>query len=152
MNCDECDHLLKTKLDEKFKKIHKCHHQKYLNTKPINRNNCLDQKCTLIIEKDNDNIEICIAYIIYSKVGRNEETESVRKTNLNDKPTPEKSTNYYEIQRNFEESENDHIEKNQLIVKSGLIRKIRLISKFMTSQPGQQTIAAHILPNISRSE
>ena len=30
-----------------------------------------------------------------------------------------------------------------------LIRKIRLISKFMTSQPGWQTIAIHILPNIS---
>ena len=31
-------------------------------------------------------------------------------------------------------------------------RKIRLNSKFMTSQPGKQTIAIHILPNISRSE
>ena len=30
-----------------------------------------------------------------------------------------------------------------------LIRKIRLNSKFMTSQPGLQTIAIHILPNIS---
>ena len=28
----------------------------------------------------------------------------------------------------------------------------RLISKSMTSQPGQQTIAIHILPNISRSK
>ena len=36
--------------------------------------------------------------------------------------------------------------------KNGLIRKIRLISKFMTSQPGQQTIAINILPNISRSK
>ena len=34
--------------------------------------------------------------------------------------------------------------------KNGLIRKIRLISKFMTSQPGQQTIIIHILLNISR--
>ena len=33
-----------------------------------------------------------------------------------------------------------------------LIRKIRLISKFMTSQPGKQTIAIHIYPNISRSK
>ena len=33
--------------------------------------------------------------------------------------------------------------------KNGLIRKIRLTSKFITSQPGQQTIAIHILPNIS---
>ena len=36
--------------------------------------------------------------------------------------------------------------------KNGLIRKIRLISKFMTSQPGCQTIAIHILPNILRSK
>ena len=35
---------------------------------------------------------------------------------------------------------------------NGLIRKIRLPSKFMTSQPGLQTIAIHILPNISRSK
>ena len=33
--------------------------------------------------------------------------------------------------------------------KDGLISKI---SKFMTSQPGQQTIAIHILPNVSRSK
>ena len=35
---------------------------------------------------------------------------------------------------------------------NGLIRKIRLISKFMTSQPGYQTSTIHILPNISRSK
>ena len=29
-------------------------------------------------------------------------------------------------------------------VENGLIRKIRLISKFMTSQPGKETIAIHI--------
>ena len=34
--------------------------------------------------------------------------------------------------------------------KNGLIRKIRLISKYMRSQPGKQTIAIHILPNISK--
>ena len=34
--------------------------------------------------------------------------------------------------------------------KNGLIRKVKLISKFMTSQPGKQTIAIHTLPNISR--
>ena len=34
--------------------------------------------------------------------------------------------------------------------KNGLIRKIRLISKFMTSEPGLQTIAIHILPMISQ--
>ena len=33
-------------------------------------------------------------------------------------------------------------------VKNGLIRKIRLISKLMTSQPGKQTIAISISPNI----
>ena len=39
-----------------------------------------------------------------------------------------------------------------VMYKSGLIRKIRFISKFMTSQSGQQSIAIHILPNISRSK
>ena len=34
--------------------------------------------------------------------------------------------------------------------KNGLIRKIRLVSKFMALQPGEQTIAKHILSNISR--
>ena len=34
--------------------------------------------------------------------------------------------------------------------KNGLDRKIKLISKFMTSQPGKQTIAIHIMSNISR--
>ena len=36
--------------------------------------------------------------------------------------------------------------------KNGLIRVIRLTSKFIMSQPGLQTIAIHILPNISRSK
>ena len=36
--------------------------------------------------------------------------------------------------------------------KNGLIRKIRSISKFMTSQPGKQTIAIRILPSISRNK
>ena len=36
--------------------------------------------------------------------------------------------------------------------KNDFIRKIRLISKFMTSQPGKQIFAIHILPNISRSK
>ena len=35
--------------------------------------------------------------------------------------------------------------------KNDLIRKFRLTSKFMTSQPGLQTTAIHILPNISHS-
>ena len=33
-----------------------------------------------------------------------------------------------------------------------MIRKIRLILKFITSQPGLQTIAIHVLLNISRSK
>ena len=37
------------------------------------------------------------------------------------------------------------------MLKNGLIRKIRVISKFIILQPGKQTIAIHILPNISRS-
>ena len=37
-------------------------------------------------------------------------------------------------------------------IKNGLIRKIRLTSKFMMSQPGLQTIAIHILPKISQSK
>ena len=36
--------------------------------------------------------------------------------------------------------------------KNGLIRKIRLISKFMTSQLSKLATAIHILPNISRSK
>ena len=39
-----------------------------------------------------------------------------------------------------------------VIYKNGLISKIRLILKFMTSQPGYQTIAIRILPNIPRSK
>ena len=38
------------------------------------------------------------------------------------------------------------------INKNSLIRKIRLISKFVTSQPGQQMITIHALLNISRSK
>ena len=36
--------------------------------------------------------------------------------------------------------------------KNGSIRKIRLISKVMTSQPGYQTITMYVLLNISRSK
>ena len=36
--------------------------------------------------------------------------------------------------------------------KNGLIRKIMLTAKVMTSQPGKQTIEIHILTNISRSK
>ena len=38
------------------------------------------------------------------------------------------------------------------LVKNSLIRKIRLISKSVASQPAQQTISIHIIPNISRSK
>ena len=47
---------------------------------------------------------------------------------------------------------NCQIADNLVMQKTGLIRKIRLISKFMTSQLVKQTIAMHILPNISRSK
>ena len=36
--------------------------------------------------------------------------------------------------------------------KNGLIRKIKLISRFMTLQPGKQTTAMHLLPDIPRSK
>ena len=36
--------------------------------------------------------------------------------------------------------------------KDGLIRKIVLVSKFMTLQPGLQTISINILPHISQSK
>ena len=36
--------------------------------------------------------------------------------------------------------------------KNSLIRKVRLTSKFMTSQPSLQTIVIHTLPNISESK
>ena len=39
-----------------------------------------------------------------------------------------------------------------IMQKNDLIRKIRLISKFTTSQPGKQTIAIHILHHIPRSK
>ena len=36
--------------------------------------------------------------------------------------------------------------------KNGMIRKMRLISKFMTSQSGRQTIAIPVLSDIIRSK
>ena len=39
-----------------------------------------------------------------------------------------------------------------VIQKDGFIRKVRLISKFMTSHTGQQIITINILPNILRSK
>ena len=115
MKCDKGHDLLKTKLDEQF------HRQKYVNTKPIinniNKSNYLEQKCKLIIEKDHDNIETLIEYKIDSKVARNEQTESVEKTNSLEKSPPEKSTNFHEIQRNFQDSENDNNEESQLLQK-----------------------------------
>ena len=37
-------------------------------------------------------------------------------------------------------------------LKNDLIGKIKLISKFMASQPGKLTIAIHIFPKISKSK
>ena len=39
-----------------------------------------------------------------------------------------------------------------IMLKNNLIRKIRLISSFMTPQPGKQTFVIHILSNISKSK
>ena len=39
-----------------------------------------------------------------------------------------------------------------VMYKNGLIRKLRLISKFITSQNGQQIRAIHTFPNILRSK
>ena len=39
-----------------------------------------------------------------------------------------------------------------VMYQNDLIKKIRLISNFMASQPGKQTIVKHILTNISRSK
>ena len=36
--------------------------------------------------------------------------------------------------------------------KNDLIRKIRLLLKFITSRPGYKTVTIHILPNIARSK
>ena len=36
--------------------------------------------------------------------------------------------------------------------KNGLIRNVRLTEKFITSQPRSQTIATHILTNISQNK
>ena len=38
------------------------------------------------------------------------------------------------------------------LVAKRLVRKIKSISKFMTSQPGKQTIVIHVLPNILRNK
>ena len=39
-----------------------------------------------------------------------------------------------------------------VLQQNGLIRKIRLTSKFMTSQPGKQTIVIYVLKNILRNK
>ena len=39
-----------------------------------------------------------------------------------------------------------------VIYQNGLIKKMRLISKFLTSQLDKQTIVIHIFPNISKSK
>ena len=120
-NCDEGDDQLKKELDEQLKKIPKCHHQKYLNTKPITNNiiksNCLQQKRELIMEKNNDNIETCTEHKIDSKITSNEETESVEKTLSREKPPPEKSADFLKLQRNSQDIGNDNNEESQLVIK-----------------------------------
>ena len=82
-NCAEEDYLLKTNLDGQSKEIRKCHHQKYLNTKTIinniNKSSCLEQKCELIIEKNNDNIETYIESKIDSEVAENKKKNLLEK-------------------------------------------------------------------------
>ena len=63
-----------------------------------------------------------------------------------------KSDFYFTLQKLFSFSRYLNFCLDFLVTyKNGLIRKLRLISKFMTSQPGKQTIAIHVLHNISRS-
>ena len=38
------------------------------------------------------------------------------------------------------------------MLKNGLIKKIRLISKFLKQQTGKHTIVIHTLPNISKNK
>ena len=71
----------------------------------------------IICGKNNGNIETCTEYKIYSKIARNEETESNGKTNSRKKPPPEKTGNFHEIQGNFCDSENNNNEESELIVK-----------------------------------
>ena len=108
-------------MDEQLKEIRKCHHPNYLNTKTIinniDKSSCVEEKCELIIEKNNDNIETCIESEIDSKVTRNEGTESVGKTISCERPSPEKSTNFQEVRRNFHDSKNDNNEESLLLVK-----------------------------------
>ena len=63
-------------------------------------------------------MKTCIESIADSKFLRNQDTETVGKTTPSrEKPPPEKSTNFHEIQRNFHDSETDNNEENQLHVK-----------------------------------
>ena len=41
--------------------------------------------------------------------------------------------------------------KNFYLVENGLIRKLKLISRFWMSKPGKETTTLNIFPNISRS-
>ena len=62
-------------------------------------------------------LKLAIEDKIDSKVVRNEETESAGKRNSREKPPPEKSTNFHEVQRYFHDNDNDNKEENRLIVK-----------------------------------
>ena len=72
-------------------------------------------------KKNNDNIETCIESKIASKDARNEAPESVGKAISHEKPSPEKSTIFHEIQRNVHDSENDNNKENRLLLKNNNI-------------------------------
>ena len=113
-NCNEGDDLLK--LDEPLKEICKCHHQKYFNTKPIinyiNRSNCLEQKCGLIMEKIVTILKLALNIKPIVKSQETRKQNMLEKTNSCEKPPPEKSTNFHKIQRNFHDTKNHNNEEN----------------------------------------
>ena len=108
------------KLDEQLKEIRKCHHQKYLNTKPIinniNKNSCLEQKCELVKEKIMTILKLSLNIKSIVKSQEMKKQNMFGETNSREKSPPEKSTIFDEIQRNFHDGENDNNEENQLIV------------------------------------
>ena len=67
-------------------------------------------------------METCIESKTDSKVARNQEAESVVKTILREKSPPEKSTNFHEIQRNFNDSEN--VKKVDYLLKIPILKII----------------------------
>ena len=73
---------------------------------------------------------------------------------------PKKNCVFYLIEKCFLNLKSSFLSQDILVFvttfwscrKNGLTRKIRSTSKFMTSQPGLQTIAIGILSNISQSK